>query len=47
MSKKIGDYVYDENRELGKGSFGAVYLGIHKATLKQVAVKVISLARFP
>lgn len=47
MSKKIGDYFYDENRELGKGSYGAVYLGIHKTTLKQVAIKIISLSRFP
>lgn len=31
-TKQVGDYLIDENKILGKGSFSIVYLGLQKET---------------
>ena len=41
--KKIEHYAYNNERILGKGSSGIVYLGENQKTKDQVAIKVIDL----
>ena len=40
ISINIGPFTMT-NKELGRGNFGTVYLGIHNETKEKVAVKVI------
>ena len=38
--------VYDIGKELGSGSFSTVYLGIHKITKEEVALKMIVAEKY-
>jgi serine/threonine protein kinase len=40
--KRIENFLIHMNEELGKGSFGEVYKGVHEKTKQQVAIKVLS-----
>lgn len=44
MYKQVGDYQLME--KIGKGNFADVYLGVHKSTSAQFAIKVISKDSF-
>lgn len=43
--EKPSDYQWDEVREIGRGSFGIILLGIDKKTGKQMAVKKLPADR--
>lgn len=40
--RRVGDYLIDTSKSLGKGSFGIVYLGYHSTTSMRVAAKIIN-----